>query len=123
MILRRRHQRPRRGLRRRRGTTPGVPPRGGGGGGGGGEPADHALGRSRGGFGTKVHLVACGNAVPLDAVVTAGQAHESTVLEPLLDGIGRIGRRRRRPVAVACDKGYDLPRVRRARGGPGGCGR
>lgn len=44
--------------------------------------------------------------------MSAGQAHESAHLERLLDGI-RI-RRRRRPAAVACDKGYDLPRVRRA---------
>jgi len=101
-VLRRRHQRPCRGLRRR--GAPGVPSRRGG-----GEPADQALGRSRGGFGTKVHLLACGNAVPLDAVVTAGRAYERTVPAPLLDGIGR----RRRPAAVACDKGYDLPRVRR----------
>ena len=33
-------------------------------------------------------------------------------MEALLDGV-RV-RRRRRPDAVACDKGYDVPRVRRA---------
>lgn len=50
--------------------------------------------------------------MPIAAVVSAGQAHESAHVERLLDGI-RV-RRRRRPLAVACDKGYDLPRVRRA---------
>ena len=83
---------------------PGVPPRG--------ETPDHALGRSRGGFGTKIHLVACANAVPLRVILTAGQAHESGFVEALLDGVR--ARRRRRPDAVACDKGYDVPRVRRA---------
>src|SRR5262249_21173081 len=48
------------------------------------EPADHALGRSRGGFGTERHLVVESNGLPLSAVVTAGQAHESKSLEPVL---------------------------------------
>ena len=41
------------------------------------EPADHALGRSRGGWGTKVHLVTDGAGLPLAVAVSAGQAHES----------------------------------------------
>ena len=45
-------------------------------------------------------------------ILTAGQAHESGFVEALLDGVR--ARRRRRPDAVACDKGYDVPRVRRA---------
>ena len=69
------------------------------------------MGRSRGGFGTKFRLATCGNSVPIQAVVSAGQAHESRHVERLLDGI-RVGRRRR-PRSVGCDKGYDLPRVRR----------
>jgi transposase len=76
-----------------------------------GETRDHARGRSRGGFGTKIHLVACGNAVSLRVVLTAGQAHESGFVEALLDGV-RV-RRRRRPDAIACDKDYYVPRVRR----------
>jgi hypothetical protein len=42
-----------------------------------GEPADHALGRSRGGFTTKLHLVADGDGLPLAVALSAGQAHES----------------------------------------------
>jgi hypothetical protein len=63
--------------------------------------ADHALGRSRGGFGPKLHLVVDGDGLPLSAAVTACQAHESKSLEPVLEAVrinrpGR-GRPRRRP--------------------------
>ena len=81
-----------------------------------GEPADHALGRSRGGFGTKIHLAADGNGLPLAAEVSAGQRRESLYAEPVLKAV-RIrrhnGRVRRRPKAVAGDKGYSYARVRR----------
>ena len=52
-----------------------------------------------------------GRGVPLGVLVTAGQAHESKHFEALLDTV-RI-RRRRRPDAVAGDKGYSYPRIRR----------
>src|SRR5687768_1222311 len=82
---------------------------------GDGEPADHAPGRSRGGFGTKVHLVVDGNGIPLAATVTAGQAHESRSVEPTLGAVrlkrpGR-GRPPRRPRRLAGDKGYSYPRA------------
>ena len=48
------------------------------------EPDDHALGRSRGGIGTKIHILCDGQGHPLDVVVTAGQVHESTALDTLL---------------------------------------
>ena len=81
------------------------------------EPADHALGRSRGGFGTKLHLIVDGHGVPLAAAVSPGQAHESKALEPVLEAVrlrrpGR-GRPRRRPRRLAGDKGYSYPRIRR----------
>jgi len=43
-------------------------------------------------------------------VITAGQAHESKLFEALMDTIHI--RRRRRPDAVAADKGYSYPRIR-----------
>ncbi len=49
--------------------------------------------------------------VPLGALVTAGQSHESKSFEALMDTV-KIGRRRR-PGAVAGDKGYSYLRVRR----------
>src|SRR5581483_2603068 len=55
--------------------------------GGPGEPPDHALGRSRGGFGTKLHVVVCGHGTPLGAAVSPGQDHESRHLEEALDSV------------------------------------
>lgn len=73
-----------------------------------GEPADHALGSSRGGFGTKVHLVTDGNGLPWAVHVTAGRAHESTVLERVMNTVRiptRRGRPRCRPVRLAGGQG------------------
>ncbi|VAX38902.1 Mobile element protein [hydrothermal vent metagenome] len=49
------------------------------------EPDDHALGRSCGGFSTKIHIVCDANGLPLHFHLTAGQTHESTVLDILLE--------------------------------------
>jgi len=73
------------------------------------EPADHALGRSRGGFGTKLHLVCCGNGVPIAVTVTAGQAHESKHFE---HAIATVRPKRRKLIWIAGDKGYSSPRIR-----------
>jgi transposase len=74
------------------------------------------LGRSRGGFGTKIHLVTDGNGLPLAVAISAGQRHESLYAEPALQAV-RIrrsnGRVRTRPKALAGDKGYSYARVRR----------
>src|SRR5438132_14130812 len=43
-----------------------------------------ALGRSRGGFGTKIHAKVDAFGMPLDFVLTGGEAHELTVAEELL---------------------------------------
>jgi transposase len=75
------------------------------------EPADHALGRSRGGFSTKIHVLCDGHGHPLDFHLTAGQAHETTGLVPLLEGaeervVDGDGEPIAWPVALAGDKGY-----------------
>ena len=75
------------------------------------EPADHALGRSRGGFSTKIHLLCDGEGHPLHFHLTPGQAHESTALETLLEGadtslMDSDGQPVAWPVAMAGDKGY-----------------
>lgn len=75
------------------------------------EPDDHALGRSRGGFSTKIHVLSDGHAHPLHLHLTAGQAHESTALLDLLDGAdARLtdgdGRPLAWPAALAGDKAY-----------------
>jgi len=79
------------------------------------EPQDHALGRSRGGFGSKFHLVTDGSGLPLAIEVSAGQCHESKWFEPVMNAV-RIpqltGRPRTRPGALAGDKGYSCKWIR-----------
>jgi transposase len=79
------------------------------------EPADHALGRSRGGWGTKLSLVTDGHGVPLAATVHAGQASDLAAVPSLLDGIrigGVAGAPRRYPERLAADKSYSRTPVR-----------
>lgn len=79
------------------------------------EPQGHALGYSRGGFGTKVHLLVSDRFVVLGIYVTPGQQHESTAFEPLLRRT-LLGRRRhgaKWPSKLAADKGYSYPHIRR----------
>ena len=73
------------------------------------EPADHALGRSRGGFTTKIHLLCDRHGHPLHVHLTAGQTHESQALETLLEGAvvrGEEADEPLRPVRLAGDKGF-----------------
>lgn len=57
-----------------------------------------------------------GSGIPLAAVVTPGQAHESRWFESILDEVqipqARVGRPRRRPRACAADKAYSIRRIR-----------
>jgi hypothetical protein len=79
------------------------------------EPADHALGRSRGGWGSKFHLVADGAGLPLAVEVSAGQAHESTWFEPVMNAVRikqPLGRPRTRPYSLAGDKAYSSQAIR-----------
>ena len=76
-----------------------------------GEPADHALGRSRGGLSTKVHLAVEQGRKPLATALTGGQAADSPQFVPVLQRI-RVprrrgpGRPRTRPTRVLADKAY-----------------
>ncbi|MGA5042036.1 IS5 family transposase [Streptomyces capoamus] len=84
-------------------AEPGGPP---GGGGAGGE----GLGRSRGGFTSKLHLSADGRCRPLSLVVTGRQRADCTQLKLVLDKV-RIprtgpGRPRKKPDSLAADKAY-----------------
>ncbi|MGW2563359.1 IS5 family transposase [Streptomyces sp. NPDC001514] len=74
------------------------------------EPADHGLGRSRGGLTTKLHLAVEQGQKPMSLVTTAGQRGDSPQFEVVL---GRIrvprlgpGRPRTRPGRVRADKAY-----------------
>lgn len=79
------------------------------------EPEDHALGRSRGGFTTKIHLVCDSQGVPLAIEVSAGQCHESKHFLPAFEA-SRLPRTRHRaryrPDQLAGDKGYNVEWIR-----------
>jgi transposase len=70
---------------------------------GSGGQSEQALGRSRGGFGTKVHAAVSGLGLPARLLLTPGQAADSRQAESLIDGL---------PAAVViADKGYDARAV------------
>jgi len=74
------------------------------------EPADHALGRSRGGLTTKTHLACEQGQKVLALTLTAGQRGDSPQFIPVLRNI-RVarpdgGRPRTRPDLVLADKAY-----------------
>jgi transposase len=56
--------------------------------------------------------------IPLAALLTGANRHDSVVFEDLLDAIPLIkqanGYRRKRPAKLHADKGYDYPRCRQA---------
>src|SRR6516165_3504908 len=69
------------------------------------EYPDEALGRSQGGFSTKIHLRAEGSGKPIALLITAGQRHEQVMFEALME-TGTVkraerGRPRIRPDRVA----------------------
>ena len=73
------------------------------------EPADLAIGRSRGGLTTKNHLVCDGKGRVLAFVVTGGQVADTSMLATTLEQIsvaGARGRPRIRPDRLIADKGY-----------------
>ncbi|WP_329537694.1 IS5 family transposase (plasmid) [Streptomyces sp. NBC_01450] len=83
---------------------------------GGGGASGEALGRSRGGLTTKVHLSADGKCRPLSLVVTPGQRADCTQFEPVMDKIyvPRLGagRPRRLPDSASADKAYSNGLIR-----------
>ncbi|WP_443050897.1 IS5 family transposase [Streptomyces sp. NBC_00208] len=72
------------------------------------EPADHGLGRSRGGLTTKLHLAVEQGQKPLSLVITAGHRHDSPQFQDVLDRVSvpRIGPGRTKPRKVRADMAY-----------------
>ncbi len=72
----------------------------------------------RGKPGTKRHLIGERTGIPLAAVLTGANRHDSMVVADLIDAIPRIkcpsGQRRKRPAKLPADKAYDIPRCRQA---------
>lgn len=79
---------------------------------------NEALGRSRGGFSTKIHLRAEGNGKPFAFVLSGGERHEAAYFDLLMQqgAVRRVGRGRPRirPDALVGDRGYSYKRIRRA---------
>ncbi|WP_394814190.1 IS5 family transposase [Streptomyces dubilierae] len=76
---------------------------------------DHAIGRSRGGLTTKIHLAADGHCRPLAFVLTAGQAGDAPAFTEVMARLRvprRRGRPRTRPGLVLADKAYSSRAIR-----------
>ncbi|MFJ7912964.1 IS5 family transposase [Kitasatospora sp. NPDC096204] len=75
-----------------------------------------ALGRSRGGLTTKIHLAVDGRGLPLSIVLSTGNTADCTILPAVLDAIRvpRVGagRARTRPDRVVADKAYSSRKIR-----------
>ncbi|MFD3336682.1 IS5 family transposase [Streptomyces sp. NPDC058700] len=84
---------------------------------GGGGAGSEALGRSRGGFTTKLHLSADGRCRVLSLVITPGQRADCTQFKSVMDKIRvprlTTGRPRTKPDSVSADKGYSNRQTRR----------
>lgn len=82
-----------------------------------GGPGREALGRSRGGLSTKIHLAADSRCRPISRATTGGHRHDSIAFEQVLSAIriprptGR-GRPRSRPGRVLADKAYSAGAIR-----------
>jgi len=74
--------------------------------GGRGGPAANALGRSRGGFSTKIHAVVTLDGQPIELRLTPGQQHEATLAEELLEFVHEEH--------CLADGGYDADRILQA---------
>lgn len=68
-----------------------------------GGPKRHAIGRSRGGFSTKIHALVDARGQPLFVTLTAGQRHDSTLGEELVSHA--------RAKACVADTAYDSARI------------
>ena len=64
------------------------------------------LGRSCGGFSTKIHAVCDALGNPLDFIITAGQSHDASQAIALISGL--------KAEVLLADKGYDSDEIREA---------
>lgn len=70
------------------------------------EERNQALGRSRGGFSTKIHVRCNAAGLPIGVVLSEGEAHDVTAYEVLME------QRDSDPGAMLADKGYDSDAIR-----------
>jgi transposase len=62
------------------------------------------IGKTRGGWGTKIHALVDGLGYPIDCKITEGQVHDCEIAITLLEG--------KESKYVIADKGYDTNRIR-----------
>ena len=67
---------------------------------------NRAIGCSRGGATTKIHIVADAHGNPIDFEVTGGEIHETKIIQTLMNKIGSAE-------YFVADKGYDSEEIRR----------
>ncbi len=70
------------------------------------EEQNQALGRSRGGFSTKIHVRCNAAGLPIGVVLSEGEAHDVTAYDGLMQ------QRDSDPGAMLADKGYDSDAIR-----------
>lgn len=66
---------------------------------------ERAIGKSRGGPTTKIHIAADANGNPVNFEITGGEVHDSKVAEQIIDSIGQASH-------FIADKGYDSEAIR-----------
>ena len=79
------------------------------------EPIDHALGRSRRGLNTKIHLVCDAKGIPPRFLLSPGQVSDFTHAQSLLDQVripGKSGRPHKCCRWLLADKSYDAEHLR-----------
>ncbi|MFE2597801.1 IS5 family transposase [Streptomyces sp. NPDC059396] len=93
-------------LERGRGQQRGVPPA---------EPSHHAIGRSRGGLTTKIHLAGDSHCRPLCFCLTPGEANDAPAFEHVMAALRTpraVGRPRTRPLVALADRAYSSRAIR-----------
>lgn len=71
------------------------------------DKGENGLGKSRGGYSCKIHIVCDDNGVPISVVVTPGQINEPTVFMSLMEAVPfSLQCKNNRPEALAGDKAY-----------------
>jgi len=75
--------------------------------------AENGLGRSRGGYSTKIHVVCERKGIPLGITVTGGEKSEAPEFPNVLASIPiKLHRKSKRPKAIAGDKAYSSKAIR-----------
>jgi len=74
---------------------------------------ENGLGRSRGGYSTKLHVVSEAKGILISFILTAGQKGEAPQFINVMNAVPlKIHRKSKRPAAVACDKAYSSHEIR-----------